>query len=527
MRAEQMSVEQKVGQLLMIGYQTLDVPQEMEKWIKQRQIGNVILFSRNIGSHAETFERVRTMQGWAKEAGHCCPLLIGTDQENGVVSRLQEATAFPGAMALGATGNPDLARQIYAATGAELRAAGIGVNFAPVIDVNNNPQNPVIGVRSFGADPAAVGQFGEAAMHGLLASGVIPAVKHFPGHGDTHTDSHEAIPVLPHDWQRLTQVELAPFRHCIEAGTPVVMIGHVSLPTIDASGLPASISQQLVTDILRRELGFSGVAITDCLEMAAIANSTGVPEAAVLSLNAGVDMVLVSHTHEVQQQTYDRLVEAIENGEISPARADEAVNRILALKRRFLSWETYAATTPPVFDRARHERLAKEVLAQAVTVLKNERGIVPILKQAATLGVIMPRVGRVTLAEDEDQQAEAELLAASLQAYSPVQCHFLQSLQPTREEVEQAFAAMAPFETVIVFTYNAHLYEGQAQLVKQLSTQGKKVIAVALRNPYDLGAFPEVDACLAVYDHRKLAIEAVADVLFGKQKPTGRLPVRM
>lgn len=526
MRAKQMSVEQKVGQLLMIGYPTLEVPGEMETWIRERQIGNVILFSRNIGSVAETFRRVRTLQRWAKEAGQPHPLLIGTDQENGVVARLMRgATRFPGAMALGATGSPEWAGRVYAATGEELRAAGITVNFAPVVDVNNNPANPVIGVRSFGAEPEAVGRFGESAVQGLLASGVVAAIKHFPGHGDTSTDSHEAIPVLRHDWQRLSQVELVPFRRCIAAKAPMVMIGHVSLPTVDESGAPASISRRLVTDVLRGQLGFQGVAITDCLEMAAIANSTGVPEAAVQAIQAGVDMVLVSHTPEVQQKTYDRLAEAIRSGEIPDSRVQEAVERITGLKQRYLSWEQCLAATGPAFDRTAHERLAKEALAQAVTLVKNDQGLVPLPEQAGALGVILPGVGRLTQAED--QQAGAELLVAPLQAHRQVHAHFLSALQPPQAEIEQAVAAVAPCDTVIVFTYNAHLYSGQAQLVQQLSTRGKKVVAVALRNPYDLTAFPEVDAFLAVYDQSERALGVVADVLFGKQKAVGRLPVSM
>ncbi|MGG1662968.1 glycoside hydrolase family 3 N-terminal domain-containing protein [Brevibacillus sp. NRS-1366] len=524
MRAEQMTVEQKVGQILMIGYQTMDIPAEMETWIRKRHIGNVILFSRNIDTPEKTFERMRVLQSWAREAKQPYPLLIGTDQENGVVTRLQRgATRFPGAMALGATGNPKHAKRIYQATGEELRSAGISINFAPTIDVNLNPLNPVIGVRSFGEDPECVSRFGEAAVQGLLASNVIPAVKHFPGHGDTSTDSHEAIPVLRHDLKRLTDAELVPFRRCIEAGVPMVMVGHISLPMIDESGSAASTSTEMVTEILRNSLRFEGVAITDCMEMAAIANSIGVPEAAVLAIQAGIDMVLISHTQDVQKKTHARLLEAIHRKEISLNRVNEAVARVVQLKKRFLSWESCLAEKGPSFDRDSHEKMAEETLSQAVTLVKNENQLLPIAKSIRQLGVVLPGVTTLTLAEDD--QSLSEDLLAPLQKYCAVNGQILSSLDPLQSEVERIVTEVAKTEIVIVFTYNAHIYKGQALLVQRLKQSGKKVVAVALRNPYDLMEFPEVDTYLAVYDHGKKAIERIADVLFGKCQAVGQLPV--
>lgn len=524
MRAEQMSIEQKVGQILMIGYQTMDIPDEMEAWIKQHQIGNVILFSRNISTPEETFERMRVLQGWAREAKQAYPLFIATDQENGVVTRLQKgATRFPGAMALGATGNPDNARLIYQATGDELRASGISVNFAPTIDVNLNPLNPVIGVRSFGEDPEIVARFGKAAVRGLLTSGVVPAVKHFPGHGDTSTDSHDEIPVLRHDRKRLMDAELVPFQSCIESGVPMVMVGHISLPLIDESGSPASISAELVTGILRQTLGFQGVAITDCLEMTAIAGSIGVPEAAVRAVQAGIDLVLVSHTLDVQQKTHARLIQAIHRGEISLQRLNEAVDRVIQLKKRFLSWEECLAVKGPSFDHNRHAIIAEEILAQAVTMVKNEDQLLPLSKNTHQLGVVFPGVTNLTLAEDGVPLSDS--LVEPLRKYGAVKGHFLSSLDPSKKEVERITGEVAETEIVLVFTYNAHVYKGQALVARKLKQSGKKVVAVALRNPYDLTEFPEVDAYLAAYDHGQKAIGLIADVLFGEREAVGQLPV--
>ncbi|MFS0916705.1 glycoside hydrolase family 3 N-terminal domain-containing protein [Brevibacillus sp. 179-C 1.1 NHS] len=526
MQAEHMTVEQKVGQLLMIGYPTMDIPIEMETWIKKKQIGNVILFSRNIGTPEETYQQVRKLQSWAYESWHSYPLLIGTDQENGVVSRLQKgATRFPGAMALGATGNLDQAKRIYQATGEELRAAGVSVNFAPTVDVNNNAYNPVIGVRSFGEAPEQVARFGEAAVQGMLASGVIPSIKHFPGHGDTSTDSHEAIPVLGHDRKRLEEVELVPFRRSIAAGVPMVMVGHISLPSVDGSGSPATYSKEIVTGILRKSLGFDGVAITDCMEMAAIAGTIGVSEAAVRCVQAGIDLVLISHTHEVQQKAYDRLVEAIHSGELSEERVNEAVNRVLRLKQRFLSWETCLKERGASFDRGEHATLARDVLSQAITLVKNENQLIPFMKNSQPLGVIFPGVTNLTLAEDA--QTGSVDLFASLRKYCDVEYRVHSSLDPTESEVESVASAFGSMEHIVVFTYNAHIFKGQSRLANRLVEQGKKVVAVALRNPYDLMDMQEVDAYLAVYDHTHQAIELVADILFGERKAAGHLPVSL
>jgi beta-N-acetylhexosaminidase len=526
MRAEQMTVEQKVGQILMIGYPTMDIPAEMETWIKQKQIGNVILFSRNIGTPEETYQHVGTLQRWANEAGHPYPLLIGTDQENGVVSRLQKgATRFPGAMALGATGNMELAKRIYQATGEELRAAGISINFAPTVDVNNNAHNPVIGVRSFGEDPEQVARFAEAAVRGMLASGVIPSVKHFPGHGDTSTDSHEAVPVLGHDGKRLDEVELIPFRRSIETGVPVVMVGHISLPAIDETGSPATYSKQIVTELLRESLGFEGVAMSDCMEMSAIAHSIGVPEAAVRSVQAGIDLVLISHTAEIQKKTYERLVEAIYTGDLPEERVNEAVDRVLRLKKRFLSWEQCLRDNGTCFDREEHAALAQNVRSQAITLVKNEQQLLPFKRNSQPIGVIFPGVAHLTLAEDG--QTGSGDLVTPLRNYSEIEYRVLSSLDPTDREVELVASAFVSMERIIVFTYNAHVFKGQSRLVNQLVDQGKKVVAVALRNPYDLMEMPKVDAFLAVYDHTYEAIELTADILFGEREATGHLPVSL
>src|SRR5438876_8759991 len=226
-----MTLEEQIGQLLMVGFWGTTPSLEIIDLIQRYHVGNIILFSRNIRDARQVLELTQSLQMIAKEAGQRYPLLIAIDQENGIVQRLGEAaTIFPGNMALGAIGSEEIAYRVAKATGIELKALGINMNLAPVVDINNNPANPVIGVRSFGEDPSLVARLGTAMVKGYRAAGILSCLKHFPGHGDTTTDSHLALPVIPYTLQRLETLELIPFRGGIEAGAGSVMIAHVSFP---------------------------------------------------------------------------------------------------------------------------------------------------------------------------------------------------------------------------------------------------------------------------------------------------------
>src|SRR2546421_1208863 len=260
---DQMTLEEQIGQLLMVGFWETTPSQEVIDLIKNYHVGNIILFSRNIGDARQVLELTQCLQRIAKEAGHRHPLLIAIDQENGLVQRLGEAaTVFPGNMALGAIGSDEIAYQVALATGRELQALGINMNLAPVIDVNNNPANPVIGVRSFGEDPHLVARLAAAMVKGYHDAGILSCLKHFPGHGDTTVDSHLALPTIPHTLQRLEEVELVPFRSGIEAGAPSVMIAHIHFPSLmQDKVLPATVSSAVISELLRKQLGYDGVII--------------------------------------------------------------------------------------------------------------------------------------------------------------------------------------------------------------------------------------------------------------------------
>src|SRR5205807_255050 len=261
-----MTLEEQIGQLLMVGFWGDRPSQEIIDLIQRHHIGNVLLFSRNIRDTRQVFELTRSLQTIAREAGQRYPLLVAIDQENGLVQRLGEAvTLFPGNMALGAIGSEQIAYDIALATGRELKALGINMNLAPVVDVNNNPANPVIGVRSFGEDPHRVARLSAATVKGYRAAGIITSLKHFPGHGDTAVDSHLALPIIPYTMERLEAVELVPFKSGIEAGADSVMIAHLYLPSLMQDEMvPSTVSPAVVTELLRKKLGFDGLIISDC-----------------------------------------------------------------------------------------------------------------------------------------------------------------------------------------------------------------------------------------------------------------------
>ena len=336
---EGMSPSARIGQLFMVGFPGTTVSGEITELIRDQRIGGIILFSRNLRDAEQIFELTSRLQAIAREAGHPYPLLIATDQENGMVQRLGDAlTPFPGNMALGAIGDAGVVTEVAELTGRELKALGINMNLAPDGDVNNNAANPVIGVRSFGEDAPTVALFSAAAIRGYRAAGIIPSLKHFPGHGDTATDSHLGLPVLSATLERLRTLEFLPFMSGIAEGADTIMVGHVALPMATGNSLPASLSSAAVQGLLRQELDYHGVIVSDCLEMNAVAKTVGTARGAVMALQAGIDLVLVSHSSARQQESILAVHTAMEHGELDPATISLAAERVLQLKARYLAW---------------------------------------------------------------------------------------------------------------------------------------------------------------------------------------------
>jgi len=328
-----MSLDQKIGQLIIAGFEGKKLDDETKRMIREDRIGGVILYADNVSGVHGTVRLVNQLK--AANAGNPVPLFISTDQEGGRVSRLPDAfAAMPSSRAVGRKGDPKLARQMGSLLARELRATGFNMNFAPVLDIDSNPDNPVIGDRSFGRSAKIVAELGLAEMDGISKGGVISVVKHFPGHGDTSVDSHLDLPVLRKSSEQLAALEWIPFQAAVKAGADAVMVAHILFPRIDPNA-PASLSDIIVGKQLRGQMNYDGVVMTDDLTMGAITKQYGLAEAAVAAIDAGSDIVLVAHGYDNERQVFEALRSAVRNGRLTEARIDESVRRILTLKNKY------------------------------------------------------------------------------------------------------------------------------------------------------------------------------------------------
>lgn len=333
-----MTVEQKIGQLFCVSFSGAELNDTVEDFLEEYSVGNVILFSKNIKDAEQTAKLCRELQSEITD-NTGAPAFIGIDQEGGEVVRVRDgAVAYPSAAEVASAGGAEYARKVGEYTGMELKALGINFDFAPVADVNSNPDNPVIGKRAFGNDPETAGGCAAAFIEGMNASMEVSAAKHYPGHGDTDVDSHYGLPMVDKSVDELWQTELLPFKRAIESGVPAIMTAHIIYPKLDREN-PASMSKILLTDMLRGELGFDGVIVTDGLRMGAVADNFGTAEACVAAINAGADLLLTGSGGESEDlslrpqiECIERVREAARRGEISEETLNGAVLRILKCK---------------------------------------------------------------------------------------------------------------------------------------------------------------------------------------------------
>ncbi|HEX2998854.1 MAG TPA: glycoside hydrolase family 3 N-terminal domain-containing protein [Armatimonadota bacterium] len=461
------------------------------------------------------------------------PLFISIDQEGGTVIRIGEGvTVFPGNMALGALGREQEAYQAGRAMAIELAELGFNMNLAPVLDVNNNPANPIIGIRSYGEDPETVSRLGVATIKGMQDAGILATAKHFPGHGDTAADSHLSLPLVPHGWERLDAIELKPFRAAIANGVACIMTAHVVFPAIEPEpGRPATLSWEVLTGLLRNRLGFDGLIMTDCMEMGAIAANFEIGEATVQAVLAGADQVLISHSLAKQKLAYEALMAATESGMLPLARIDEAVSRILRRKLELqpqkpkVSLQRYMPLKPR--EEQGHLELARQIAGTALTLVRNDKQVLPLrLPDEAEVRIISFQKP-LTVVETHDG-VEVDL-AGIFGRYHAKMNQTVLAADPdasTRQELIATLGAQPP-ALLIVASQDAGSNPGQADLVRQLGQQGIPTVVIALRTPYDLAVFPEVDTYVTAYGFRRVTLEALAQLLWGEMIPGGKLPVEI
>lgn len=508
----EMTIEEKVGQLIMVGFEGTQANEAIEAHIRERFVGGIVLFSRNIQSPAQTAELTNQLQRLAESTAHRIPLFIGIDQEGGWVIRLKEgATVLPGNMALGATGSSELAQRAGEITAAELAAVGVNFNFAPVMDVNNNPGNPVIGRRSFGESPDLVSRLGAAYIRGLQRNGVLGTAKHFPGHGDTAVDSHFDLPTVNHNLDRIHALELQPFRAAIEADVAAIMTAHIIYPAFDPD-LPATLSRAVLTDLLRDELGYDGLLVTDDMEMKAIDDRYQSGEAAVMAIEAGADIVMVLWTPTKQNEVFDALLSAVKSGRISQARLDQSVKRILKAKgtaafdRRFVDLDAVGT----IVGRESHHQLAQTIASQAITVVRDRDNILPLKLEPKTSVLILN---------------ESSTLFDTFKAQHR---NTTQAQIPAKPEVEtvlpQLIEGAGEADVIIAGIINNE----QGAVVQQLSLATKTpVIVIALGSPYTLRRCPAATTSIATYDIHDASVSAAVEVIVGAQEAQGKLPVQL
>lgn len=431
----------------------------------------------------------------------------------------------PGSMTLGAAGSSEDAYQVGRVTGEMLDFFGINMNYAPDCDVNSEPSNPVIGVRSPGDNPEFVARITSEIARGLREKRVVPCVKHFPGHGDTNVDSHYGLPVIEKTRDALERCELIPFRRAVAEGIESVMTAHISLPKISTAGLPATLSVDAL-NILRVDMKYDGVIITDCLEMDGVRSTYGTVEGALMSLKAGSDSVMICHTYQTQVDAIERLCRAVETGEISLERIDEALRRVTSLKAKFLTWER-ALTKRPLDEldkmNNRHAEIARDIFARSVTVVRNESGLLPV-SPTSKIAFLSP-AGNAPSGGGavDDSRSTSITFAHVLRRYgtSVNEIQFSDATLP-----EDHWRTVDNSDVVILATRNAREGSEQYKLGSQLATRcGFKLIAVATCNPYDFLDNNDVRTYLAIYEPSEDAFSAALDIIFGRKTASGRLPV--
>ncbi|TDC46207.1 glycoside hydrolase family 3 protein [Jiangella ureilytica] len=538
-----MTLEEKVGQLFVVqvygadantvtpamaasnrAAYGVDTPAEV---VEKYHLGGVIYFawSGNVNNPEQIARLSNGLQQTATADGGP-PLIISTDQETGIVARMPApATQFPGAQALAAAGSTNAAREAAKITARELRAVGINQNFAPVADVNVNAENPVIGVRSFSSDPGLASEFVAAQVAGYQSGeGVAAAAKHFPGHGDTTTDSHYGVPEIDHTRAEWEAIDAPPFQAAIDAGIDVIMTAHIVVDSLDPTGVPATLSQPIITGLLRGELGYDGVVITDALNMEGVRQGFGPDRVPVLALQAGVDQLLVPKDGDMDVM-YQAVLQAVRDGEISEERLDQSVERILELK-----WDRGITGDEQVdVDRVArtvgvraHQSASQRITDPTVTVLRNT---------GADGAAVLPVAAGSSINVVTAITAAGNDLATALRAGGATASVQAVGTRPSDAAIAAAVQAAPAHDLTVVVTSNAWDTtttdpEGrQRRLVAELAATGHPVVAVAARNAYDVAYLPESAGFLAAYSSTTVSMRSVAKTVTGAISPAGRLPV--
>ncbi len=509
-----MSLEHKVAQMFMITLHGSQMTQVGAEFLREWQPGGVVLFGANMGTPDAVTRLTNDFQSTITAAGGP-PLLIATDQEGGVVARLTDGfTVFPAPLVTTAAGD-EMAFRVGQAVAEELSGVGINMNLAPVADLETNTRNPIIRRRSYGSHPAVVGRAVSQVVLGTQSMNVLATVKHFPGHGETDQDSHGTLMRMDLTRERLDALEIVPFRAAIEVGVAAVMVAHIWFPALDEVRRPATLSPEVVTGLLREELGFEGLIITDAMDMNAVDMEVYFADSMVQAVQAGVDMMTLGPSFglTIAEQSIQAVVDAVRRGDISEARIDESVRRILAAKERFgvMDWQPLDPVRAGERVNAEaHSALIDDLFRAAVTVAYDRFDYIP-LQPDRNIAIVF--LGTRYQIQNECQQYNPNIRWLSV------------SDSPTEEQISWARQIAQESDVTVVWTQDAISTVEQQDLVNALPPE--KTVAVALWSPYDWQTYPRVSAYVATYSPAREAVPAACAVLFGAIPANGQLPVTL
>ena len=569
-----MTTEEKVAQMLMPAFRQYDgnnvtqMNPKLEEVLNKYSFSGVILFSQNNQSTEQVVQLIDEMQKANSAVDGRPQLLIAVDQEGAGVSRLAEGTQGPGNMALGATNDRKSVNSMGKIIGEELNAIGYNVDFAPVVDVNNNPSNPIIGVRSISDDPEKVAEFGSEVMQGLMSQNIIVSLKHFPGHGDTGTDSHTGLPRIEKTYEELKQNELKPFEKCIVDGAEMIMTAHIQYPKIEDETytsifdgeeieLPATLSKTMITDILRNDLGYNGVVITDAMEMAAITKHFDKLDAAKLAINAGVDILLIPPVDTYTGEGIDELEKYIEDvakmvddGDISIDNVNNAVTRILKLKEKHGLLEEYTnedlltkidTAKQIVGSKANHDK-EWEIAKKSITLVKNDNNMLPIKENEKTV-VMVPYSNEVNSAEYAIERLKEEKI---IDENMDVSVYLMngKELSEIEEVIQYAKNVIVISEQYGSTSLAGANYTKFDSIIEYVHSKGNKIAFISCYLPYEVARLQDADSILLAYSAKGMdvkpdftngstptygvSIPAGIYMAFGENtKVTGKLPVNI
>ncbi len=521
---ERMTLEEKCSQMIMpwvLGnYSSFDSKefQRIKNLVENKKVGGLIFFKGDILNEAMIINQMQEISD--------IPLLIASDFERGLAMRLTDAAEFPYNMAIAATDDPSLAYKFGKVISAETRALGVHQNYAPVGDINNNSANPIINIRSFSEDKDIVSQFCASFIAGASEENVITTIKHFPGHGDTKIDSHKEMPLIEGDKNYLINNELVPFVQSVKAGVHSVMIGHLNVPGLEPDNIPATLSKRIITDLLKNEIGFDGLIVTDAMNMSAITNHYSVAEASVKAVQAGNDLILMPPDEEV---AINSIYSAVKNGLITEERINYSVRKILAAKKWLgLNENRYTDINNlnKVIGSKSHIRLAEEIAAKSITLVKNENNLIPVDPKK------IYKAACITVTDGSGNSADLEFQNAIESRFGYMSKSFLTRRSKAKEYskalelARQADVIFLPlFIKVKAYQGTVSLSDEHLNFIDKIAALNKPIVAISFGNPYLLSLFPDVTAYLCAYGDVSFSQIAMAEAVTGEKDITGKLPV--